>query len=389
MPETTREIIETRYSDGTTGVDPERPELRKAIEEIVDSGFLGVSLRVHDDLGAWAGSAGAAELGGAAKPLTNGQVRIGSNTKTFTATLVLRLVAEGRIELDAPAAYHLPELMLDDRITVRMLLQHTSGLFNFTGEVYEDGTVVPGIPIPYGATGTEWLEKRFRSYQPRELVELALSKPARFEPGTGWSYSNTNYVLARLLIEKVTGRTVAEETRRLILEPLGLSGTVLPGASPEIFEPFARAYYRYEDSGEQRTIDVTRQNPSWIAGGGDMISTLQDLHTFICALLGGRLLPAPLLAEMCTPHPTGIPNMGYGLGVFVVDTEHGDTVISHNGAAVGHATLMYGTPGGTKTLTAALSCVDDAGLAIAPAFLAAQRRLLNQVFRGEPMGKAG
>ncbi|GAA3263257.1 serine hydrolase domain-containing protein [Nonomuraea helvata] len=360
----------------------DRPELQKAIEEIVDSGFVGVSLRVNDELGEWAGSAGAAELGGSAKPPTNGHVRIGSNTKTFTATLVLQLVAEGKVGLDTPAADYLPELGLDERITVRMLLQHTSGVFNFSGEVNGDGTITPGIPIPYGTTGKEWMDNRLKTYRPQELVELALSKPARFEPGTGWSYSNTNYVLARLLIEKVTGRSVAEEMQRLILGPLGLSGTVVPDASPEIPEPYAHAYYRYEDAGEQKTIDITRQNPSWISSGGDMISTTQDLHTFISALMGGKLLPAPLLAEMCTPYPTGIPNMDYGLGVFVVNTDGGGTVISHNGAAVGHAALMYSTPDGSKTLTAALNCVDDADLSIATAFQIAQQRLVNEVFCG-------
>lgn len=370
----------TAGSGAAAGQD--RPELQKVIEEIVDSGFVGVSLHVHDERGAWAGSAGTAELGGTAKPPTNGHVRIGSNTKTFTATLVLRLVAEGMIGLDTPAADYLPELGLDERITVRMLLQHTSGVFNFSGEVYDDGTVAPGIPIPYGTMGQEWLDNRFTTYRPQELAELALSKPPRFEPGTGWSYSNTNYVLARLLIEKVTGRSVADEMRRLILGPLGLSGTVVPDG-PEVPGPYAHAYYRYEDGGEQKTVDVTRQNPSWISSGGDMISTIQDLHTFISALLGGKLLPARLLAEMCTPHPTGIPNMDYGLGVFVVNTDSGGTVISHNGAAVGHAALMYSTPDGSTTLTAALNCVDDAGLSIATAFQSAQRRLLNEVFCGE------
>jgi len=369
----------TLSDQDTAGQD--RPELRKAIEEIVDAGVLGVSLRVHDERGEWVGNAGAAELGGAAKPPANGHVRIGSNTKTFTATLALQLLAEGKIGLDDPAADYLSEFGLDKRITVRMLLQHTSGVFNFTGEVYEDGTVAPGIPIPYGTTGKEWMDNRFKTYRPQELVELALARPARFEPGRGWSYSNTNYVLARLLIEKVTGRSYAEEMQRLILGPLGLSGTIVPDASPELPEPHAHAYYRYEDAGEQKTIDITRQNPSWISTGGDMISTTQDLHTFISALMGGKLLPAPLLTEMCTPHPTGIPNMDYGLGVFVVTTDGGGTVISHNGAAVGHAALMYSTPDGSKTLTAALNCVDDADLSIAAAFQNAQQRLV-KVFCG-------
>ncbi|MBB3724961.1 serine hydrolase domain-containing protein [Nonomuraea dietziae] len=369
--------------DGAAAAGRGRPELQKAIEEIVDSGFVGVSVRVHDERGEWVGSAGTAELGGSAKPPTNGHVRIGSNTKTFIATLVLQLVAEGKVGLDTPAADYLPEFGLDERITVRMLLQHTSGVFNFSGEVYDDGTVAQGIAIPYGTTGKEWMDNRFTTYRPQELVELALSKPARFEPGMGWSYSNTNYVLARLLIEKVTGRSVAEEMRRLILGPLALSGTVVPDG-PEIPGPYAHAYYRYEDAGEQKTADITRQNPSWISSGGDMISTTQDLHTFISALLGGKLLPSPLLAEMCTPHPTGIPDMDYGLGVFVVNTDGGGTVICHNGAAVGHAALMYSTPDGSKTLIAALNCVDDAELSIAAAFQNARQRLVNEVFCGAP-----
>ncbi|TYB64917.1 beta-lactamase family protein [Nonomuraea sp. PA05] len=362
---------------------PDRPQLRTMMEEIVESGFLGVTLRVRDERGEWAGSAGTAELGGTAKPPVDGHARIGSNTKTFTAALVLRLVAEGSIELDTPAADYLPGFGLDRRITVRMLLQHTSGLFNFVGEVYEDGSIVHGVPVPYGTTGKEWVDSRFHTYRPEELVRLALSKPARFEPGTGWSYSNTNYVLARLLIEQVTGRPLAEEMRRLILEPLGLPGTVVPDASPELPEPHAHIYYRYEDAGRERTIDVTRYNPSWVSTGGDMISTTQDLATFISALMSGKLLPAPLLAEMCAPHPTGLPDMDYGLGLFVQKTDGGGTVLTHNGGNVGSSTLMYSTPDGSRTLTAVLNWVDDADLSITAKFRPAQHRLVNEVFRGE------
>ncbi|MBB4912629.1 D-alanyl-D-alanine carboxypeptidase [Actinophytocola algeriensis] len=389
MAEMARKITAALDAAGMAGVGsgagagPDRPELRKAIQEIVDSGFVGVSLRVNDERGEWVGSAGVAKLGGTAKPPVNGYVRIGSSSKTFIATLVLQLVAEGKIGLDTPVAGYLPEFGLDERITVRMLLQHTSGVFNFSGEVYDDGTVVLGIPIPYGSTGKEWVDNRFRTYRPEELVRLALSKPARFEPGAGWSYSNTNYLLARLLIEKVTGRSFAEELQRLILGPLGMSGTVAPGTSTEIPEPHAHAYYRYEDAGQDKTVDVTRQNPSWSAAGGDMISTTQDLHTFFSALNAGKVLRAGLLTEMRTPHPTGIPNMAYGLGVFVQDTDHG-TVIAHNGGTVGSAALMCSTPDGSTTLTAGLTCVDDADMSIAAAFQNAQQRLVNEVFCGGP-----
>ncbi|MGW0183081.1 serine hydrolase domain-containing protein [Nocardia sp. NPDC003345] len=354
-----------------------RPELQRAIEEIVESGFTGLTLRVHDERGEWAGSAGVRELGDTAKPPVDGHIRIGSNTKTFTAAAVLRLVAEGELALDAPVAETLPEFGFDERITVRMVLQHTSGIFNFTGEMFPDGTVVPGIPSTIA--GKEWVDNRFATYLPEELVRLALSKPARFEPGTGWSYSNTNYVVARLLIERVTGRSVTEEMRRLILAPLGLTGTVAPTTETEIPEPHAHAYYRYDNDGVERTIDVTEHNPSWISSGGDMISTTRDLHVFISALNSGELLPPELLAEMRTTYPTGIPGMDYGLGIFVRETA-GGPVITHNGGAAGHGALMFSTPDGRSTMTAAFNYVDDAALSLSAEFQLAMQRLIGEVF---------
>lgn len=292
--------VKEQHVPHLSGQGQDRPELQKAIEELVESGFVGIQLRVNDERGEWVGSAGVGELGQSAKPLRNGHFRIGSSTKNFVATSVLLLVAEGRIGLDAPADDYLPEFGLDRRITVRMLLQHTSGIFNHTGELYEDGTIVLGVPWQ----GKEWVDNRFKSYLPEELVRLSMSKSARFAPGTGWSYANTNYVLARLLVEKVTARSFAEELKRLILGPLGMAGTVAPGATSEIPEPHNHGYYRYEDAGQERTVDVTRQNPSWVGAGGDMISTTWDLHTYFSALMGGKLLPAELLAEMRTPEAT-------------------------------------------------------------------------------------
>ncbi|MFJ3637382.1 serine hydrolase domain-containing protein [Streptomyces sp. NPDC090112] len=359
-------------STPATGQD--RPELSKALREIAGSGWCGVQVRVDDPHGVWTGSAGSARLGESAQPPTDGHFRIGSSTKTFTAVLVLQLVADGLTELDRPVDDHLPEYGLDRRITVRMLLQHTSGLFSFSGEVYEDGTIAPGIPWQ----GQEWVDLLFHTYRPEELVRLALSRPARFEPGTGWSYSNTNYVLARLLVEKLCGRPYAQEMRRRILDPLGLTGTVVPDDSPELPEPHAHGYYTYQDAGEWKTVDVTRANASWISAAGDMISTTRDLHTFFSALMRGDLLPDPLLAEMRTPHPT----LGYGLGLFAQELADGSTIYHHNGGFWGWAALMYGSADGSTTLTASLT-TGDARLEHAAAgemFAVVQRTLVEAVF---------
>ncbi|WP_189210433.1 serine hydrolase domain-containing protein [Actinokineospora fastidiosa] len=326
----------------------DRPELRDAMREFVDIGFAGMQVRVHDERGEWVGSAGVRKLGASAPPPTDGRFRVGSNTKTFVATVVLHLVAEGRLDLDDPVADHLPRFGLDPRITVRMLLQHTSGIFNHTGDYY-DGKAMPGLP----STGREWVDNRFRTYRPEELVRFALSQGPLFAPGTDWNYSNTNYTLAALLIEQVTGHSYAEEVRRRVLRPLGLRDTVVPGAWSGLPGPHAHGYYHYQDAGHPKTVDVTRRNPSLLFGAGDMISTTQDLHTFFSALLGGRLLPAPLLAEMRTPHPKS----GFGLGLRVQDAgpDCAGTLFFHNGSTVGYGALVYSTPDGGKTLTASIT----------------------------------
>jgi D-alanyl-D-alanine carboxypeptidase len=335
----------------TAAPERDRPGLRETMREIVDAGFLGVQLRVHDEQGDWAGSAGARKVGATAPPATNGHFRVGSATKAFASTLVLQLVDEGEVGLDAPAADHLPEYGLDRRITVRMLLQHTSGIFNFTGEYFPDGSVVPGIPWQ----GKDWVDNRFHTYRPEELVRFALSRPPRFAPGEGWSYSNTNYVLARLLIENVTGNSYDDELKRRILRPLGLRGTVSPGARSGIPAPHAHGYHRYEDDGRRKTVDVTRQNPTWISTGGDMISTTQDLSAFLTALLDGKLISDQLLAEMLVPDPRS-PN-GYGLGLSVVDRgpDCGGTIVNINGGVNGYGALTYSTLDGSRTVSASVT----------------------------------
>ncbi|MFC3451354.1 serine hydrolase domain-containing protein [Amycolatopsis speibonae] len=347
----------------------DRPDLRTMVQDIAASGFAGAQLRVHDQRGDWTGSAGVRELGSAAKPPTNGWFRIGSNTKTFVSTVVLQLVGEGKVGLDSPVAGYLPEFGLDRRITVRMLLQHTSGLFDYTGAVLPDGTVVPGIPL----AGKEFLDNRFHTYRPEELVRFGLSKPPLFAPGTDWNYTNINYVLAGLVIKKVTGNSYGDEVQRRILRPLGLRDTVVPGTWPGIPGPHAHGYYRYEEAGQWKTVDITNQNPSWASSAGELISTTKDLHTFFSALLGGKLLTAPLLAEMRKPHPKG----GYGLGLYVQDTSCG-TVLKGMGGFHGYGTLMASTLDGSRTYELSMT-YGDSDADLGKAYFKADQTLTDKV----------
>lgn len=315
---------------------PDREALRQAMAELVDAGMAGVQVRVLDDGENWAGSAGVSRLGDDDPVPTNGRFRVGSITKTFVSTVVLQLVDEGRLTLDDPVATHLPQYDLDPRITVRMLLQHTSGLFNYTGEQNPDGSLDPGIPLE----GKEFVDLRFREFTPAELIAVSLAKPARFEPGARFSYSNTNYVLAGELIERLTGTSWGFQVNRRIVWPLGLHETVIPGKWTGIPRPHAHGYLPYVDGGQQKVIDISRLSPTWATSAGEIISTTRDLNRFIGALLNGRLLPADLLAQM---RDTAAGDGSYGLGLQVMDAGPtcGGLYEGHTGGIHGYVSFLF------------------------------------------------
>jgi D-alanyl-D-alanine carboxypeptidase len=328
-----------------SAASPGRDALRQAMTELVRSGAAGVQLRTHDEQGDWVGSAGVRELSGGKVP-TNGRFRAGSITKMFVSTVVLQLVDEGRMALDDPVDEHLPEYGLDPRITVRMLLQHTSGLFDYTGQINPDGTIDPGIPL----RGKEYIDNRFRTYQPRELVAVSLAKPANFPPGTSWSYSNTNYILAAQVIERLTGTPYGLQVQQRVLRPLGLRDTVFPGPWPGIPGSHAHGYLFYLDGGRTRVADVTYINPTWAWAAGEVVSTTGDLDRFITALLGGDLLPPDLLAQMRDTLPLG--RGGYGLGLLSLDfgPECGGVYEGHDGLLPGYLSYLLRTGDGERRL---------------------------------------
>jgi D-alanyl-D-alanine carboxypeptidase len=342
-------------ASGTAQAAPDRDALRQAMAALTEAGAAGVQVRVHDEHGDWTGSAGVRTLHGGKVP-TDGRYRAGSITKTFVSTVVLQLVDEGALALDDPASEYLPEYGLDPRITVRMLLQHTSGLFNYTGERRPDGTIETGIPL----YGNDFAENRFRTYHPDELIAVALAKPARFEPGTSWSYSNTNYILAGQLIERLTGTSYATQVRQRILRPLGLRETLLPGTWPGLPGPHAHGYYAYRQGDRLRVLDVTRVNPTWAGSAGEIISTTRDLDRFITALFGGRLLPADLLAEMREPLQLD-PINGYGLGLETanVGPECGGVYQGHTGGVHGYQSFMFSNGDERFEISVTVGAVDS------------------------------
>ena len=319
--------------------------LQQALDVLTrQDGFPGALVEVRDEHGRrWAGRSGVAELGSRRPVPLGARFRIGSTTKTFVAAVVLQLVAEGRVSLDAPVERYLPGLIRghgnDDRtITVRELLQHTSGLPDDTDD----------LPL----LGEEFLRLRFHHYPPRQLLALALRHPPVATPGGAWSYSNTNYIVLGLLIERVTGHPYGSEIDRRILRPLRLTHTLVPGDPPEIPGPHAHGYLPVEGGGQTRLVDITRMNPSWSWAGGEMISTTGDLNRFFAALLGGRLLPPAQLAQMTRSVPAigdwdQYPGARYGLGLEQIPLSCGGAW-GHGGDIHGYSTRAWSTLDGRQ-----------------------------------------
>ncbi|MEV0031193.1 serine hydrolase domain-containing protein [Nocardia sp. NPDC050793] len=339
----------------------DRGAVRQAMQEVIAAGATGVQIRIHDESGDWTSSAGVAERGRTEGVPTDGRFRVGSITKTFIATVVLQLVAEGRFQLDDPVHRYLPEFGLDPRITVRMILQHTSGLRTHTTELNPDGSYEPGL-----------VDDLERTYLPADTVRFVAAKPLKFEPGTSWAYSNTNYVLAGLLIERLTGTPYAWQVYLRIVAPLGMWRTELPGTGREILGPHAHGYLA--SPGEDATlVDVTRLNPSFVSASGEIISTTQDLDVFLAALQGGRLLPPALVAAMRDFHPVE-SIVGYGLGMAQYAFRPECVAQGHDGRMPGYTSKMYGTDDGRARVT--VSVTEGAPDPLSGAFAVAVMRLL-------------
>ncbi|MGW1200152.1 serine hydrolase domain-containing protein [Streptomyces sp. NPDC002536] len=324
----------------TTGPRTGHAVTRAVMGGIVRGGVPGVLGQAREGGHVWNASSGLADTGRARAPRPGDRFRIGSNTKTFVATVVLQLEAEHRLALGDTVEHWLPGVVHGNghdgsRITVRQLLNHTSGIYDYTTD--------PALAAK--AFGRDFLRHRFDTYRPRDLVRTAMAHRPVFAPGAGWSYSNTNYILAGMIIEKATGHSYATEIRRRVIRPLRLHATTVPGTSPRIPRPVERGYLRLPGEPPGTALhDVTAMNPSVAGAAGGMISSVGDLQSFYRALLHGRLLPGRQLGEMLTTVDTGVREIGrYGLGIDEQRLSCGTTVWGHGGGIPGFLSLVNST----------------------------------------------
>ncbi|MER6666145.1 serine hydrolase domain-containing protein [Amycolatopsis japonica] len=331
---------------------------RKVVQEALDQltatgGALGAQARVTDGHQRFTARSGKAELGSNRPVPENGRFRVGSITKTFVSTVLLQLAGEGKLDLDAPVVRYLPGL-IDGRITVRQVLQHTSGLYNYTD----------ALPLD----PAEFEKIRYKHWTPQELLKISTGKPLDFEPGTRWSYSNTNYVVAGLLVERLTGRPYEKAVEQRILKPLRLHDTEVPGDHVGISGPHAHGYV----SVAGKPVDITRLNPSVAWAAGEIISTTRDLDTFGVALADGRLLQPAQQTEISK---TTAVSPEYGLGLQVQTLPCGARVWGHGGGIPGYSSQLLTTPDTHKRLELSATSAPTGGDPN-PAFA----KLLTEVF---------
>lgn len=323
------------------------------MDAIVAAGAVGAVAEVIDGDTAIRVRSGAAALGSADPVPFDGHFRMGSATKPFIAVVVLQLAAEGRLSLEDPVSKWVPDLVQGNgndgsRITIRHLLQHTSGLFDY----FNDYRFISTIFTPEA-----FEENRLREWTPEALVRLAVSHPPTAEPGAAWSYTNTGYVLAGMVIEAVTGEPWAVQVRKRIIEPLGLQRTYAPGSDPAIARPFARGYELYGTDGGY--VDVTEKNMTMADASGALITATGDLSRFFAALMRGELLEPAQLEEMLKAVPIG-EGAAYGLGLWFKELpcRPGEGYWSHDGTALGYETRTGVLPDGSRSFVVSVTTTD-------------------------------
>ncbi|MFB8751038.1 serine hydrolase domain-containing protein [Streptomyces parvulus] len=322
---------------------------RRAIEAAVLAGVPGVAAEARDADGLWRTAAGVGELRTGKARGAADRFRVGSITSTFVATVLLQMAAEGKLSLDDTVERHLPGVVAgngnDGRtVTVRQLLNHTSGLFDYLSE--------PSYYQKY-VLGDGFLRHRYDALTPGDRLAVAFSHPPLFPAGARHAFSHTNDLLAALIVERIGGGSYEQEVRRRIIRPLGLGATSHPGASTVPPRPSGRGYSKlFFDTRPDRIDDVTAFDGSQVWGDGDIISSAGDLNRFYRALMRGTLLPPRQLAELKTTvvNPD-LPISSYGLGIERLEMSCGTSLWYHDGGTVGSLTFAATTEDGSHQFT--------------------------------------
>lgn len=320
---------------------------QRAMDAAVKAGVPGITAQARDANGVWKSASGVSNLKTGESRGKNDRFRAGNITNTFVATVLLQMEAEKRLSLDDTVERRLPGLVTGNgndgrKITVRQLLNHTSGLFEYLADKEYSETYMEG---------DGYLQHRYDTLTPEKRVRVALSHEPLFDPGARHSFSSTNDILAALIVEKIGGRSYEDEVRDRIIEPLGLKATSNPGNGIRLPRPSSRGYSKLYTSQPDRIDDVTEMNGSQGWGSSDIISSAGDLNRFYGALMRGKLLPPRQLKAMkTTVDNPDFPGASYGLGIERFELSCGTTLWYHDGGMIGWLTLAATTEDGRHQL---------------------------------------
>jgi D-alanyl-D-alanine carboxypeptidase len=339
------------------GFDP--APLQSALDEVQRAGIPGICAEVRNGDQVWPGESGVADRRTGRPVKHDMRHRVGSITKTFTAAAVLQQVEMGRIQLDAPIGRHLPHLVPGERgrrITVRMLLNHTSGLAEYLPYAFPS---FEGFPSLADISPKSLEDNRFRRFRSAELIEMGVRAPATGEPGrTPGVYSNTNYLLLGKLLERVCDTTAERCITRNVIERAGLQHTAFP-TGPRIEGPHPRMYEALFGMVDPPR-DYSVYNMSWVGVAAALVSTVEDLNRFYRQLLDGRIVNRSSLAQMQRTVPVIAQDgrrIDYGLGLHKVETSYGGTFWGHDGTVWGARTLSLTHSDGERQLSIAMNLV--------------------------------
>ncbi|MEU0060694.1 serine hydrolase domain-containing protein [Streptomyces sp. NPDC006334] len=332
-------------------------KLNTAMEDVRRAGMPGLFAEVRDGDQTWRGAAGVADVLTGRPVTADMRHRVGSVTKTFTAAAVLQQVESGQIGLDAPIARLLPHLVPGERgdaITVRMLLNHTSGLAEYLPHAYPSLKALPALP----ETDPSSLDdNRLRRFHATELIEMGVTAPAAGAPGgTPGVYSNTNYLLLCELLRQVTGTTAEEYITRNVIERAGLRDTELP-TEPYVDGPHSQIYEAWFGMIDPPR-DYSVYDMSWVGPAASLISTVTDLNRFYDRLLAGEVVGPSSLAQMQQTVPV-VSQEGkiieYGLGLHPMEAPGQETFWGHGGTTWGAGTLAMIRADGKRQMAVAVN----------------------------------
>lgn len=339
----------------TNTLDPTK--LQTALETVHRAGMPGIFAEVRDNDETWCGAAGVADLATGRPVTADMRHRVGSVSKPFTAAAVLQLVDNGEIALDTPIGHYLPQLVPGDRgaaITVRMLINHTSGLAEYLPHAYPS---LAAFPVLAKTTPKSLEDNRFTRFHPTELIAMGVAAPAVGTPGgTPGVYSNTNYLLLCQLLELVTGTSAEKCITSNVIERAGLRDTELP-SGPYISGPHSEHYEAWFGM-----IDPPRDysvfDMSWVGPAASLISTVADLNRFFGLLLSGEIVSRSSLEQMQRTVPVISfegKTIDYGLGLHKTTVPGHGIYWGHDGSAWGSGAVSMTSADGKRQLSIAVN----------------------------------